>query len=209
MTPRECSRIGSERTVTRRTMLAGTTLVALGSLAGCLDDDENGDDDGNGNGNGNGNDDENGNGNENGNGDQNDNGDENDDENGDENGNDNGDENGDEEELFEIDPGTTIEFDGITSGWIGIEPDEIAGVSNPTLVLEEGEVYEIGWSMGDGTFHNIAIRDEEAQIVDNLRTPEVSDPGEDQWLEFEASEEMAQYVCEPHSGLMVGEIVVE
>ncbi|EMA45741.1 twin-arginine translocation signal domain-containing protein [Halobiforma nitratireducens] len=110
---------------------------------------------------------------------------------------------------YEIDPGTAIELDGQTPGWVGIAPGEIEGEENPTLILQEGEEYEIGWTEGDGSPHNIAIWDDDGDVVDDLATPEVSDPGDDQWLEFTASDEMAEYVCEPHETTMIADIVVE
>jgi len=105
-----------------------------------------------------------------------------------------------------IEPGTAIEFDGQTGGWVGISPTEIEGETNPTLDLVEGEMYEIGWTTGDGAPHNIAIHDEDDSVVDGLSTPITNDPGDDQWLSFEASSEMAHYVCEVHPGSMIGDI---
>src|SRR6056297_1401736 len=90
---------------------------------------------------------------------------------------------------IEIEPGTAIEFDGQTSGWEGLAPSAIEGEVNPTLVLQEGETYEIGWTVGDGAQHNIEIRKESDEVVDGLQTEVVTEP-EDQWLEFEASPEM-------------------
>ncbi|WP_254862729.1 cupredoxin domain-containing protein [Halovivax gelatinilyticus] len=110
---------------------------------------------------------------------------------------------------FEIEPDTQIEFDGQTEGWIGIAPDDIEGEENPTLVLEEGESYEIGWTEGDGATHNIEIRDDDGEVVDDLETDFTDSPDDDQWLEFEASDEMTTYVCEPHETTMVGDIEVE
>ncbi|OVE86458.1 hypothetical protein B2G88_05515 [Natronolimnobius baerhuensis] len=130
-----------------------------------------------------------------------------DDDDGNGNGNGNGEDNGGEAEALE--PGTEIELDGQTAGWEAIAPDAIAGETNPTLVLEEGESYELGWSEGDGQDHNIEIRDDNGDVVDDLETDEVSDPDDDQWLEFEASSDMAEYVCDPHEGSMAGDIDVQ
>lgn len=113
----------------------------------------------------------------------------------------------DEEELLE--PGTQVELSRETGGWVGIEPDGIEDEENPTLFLEAGEEYEIGWTEGDGGEHNIAIHDGEGDVVDGLSTDVTSDPGNYQWVEFEASDESAEYVCEPHLGTMVGSIVVQ
>jgi len=122
---------------------------------------------------------------------------------------DNGDDGDDEAESFDIEPGTDIELDGQTGGWVGIAPSEIEGVENPTLVLEEGGDYEIGWSEGDGQGHNIEIRDGDDAVVDNLSTDIVDEPDDDQWLEFTADAEMADYVCEPHANAMRGSLEVE
>ncbi|WP_148680468.1 plastocyanin/azurin family copper-binding protein [Halovivax ruber] len=108
-----------------------------------------------------------------------------------------------------IEPGTSIEFNGQTTAWVGIAPDSIADEENPPLTLQSGETYEIGWSEGDGAGHNIEIRDSNDEVINDLSTEVVSEPGDDQWLEFEASDEMAQYVCQPHQTTMVGEISVE
>ncbi|TYT60789.1 plastocyanin/azurin family copper-binding protein [Natrialba swarupiae] len=126
-------------------------------------------------------------------------------------GNGNGNGNGDDGvDGIAIDPGTDIRFDGQTAGWEGLEPSSIESEQNPTLVLEEGGEYTIGWTEGDGAFHNIEIRDDGDDVVDDLQTDETDDDEpDDQILEFEASAEMAQYVCEPHETTMVGDLQVE
>ncbi len=122
----------------------------------------------------------------------------------------NGDEEPEDDENGEaIEPDTRIEFDAQTSGWVGIEPEEIADEENPTLTLQEGESYEIGWEEGDGQQHNIEIRDEDDEVVDDLETEITDEGGDDQFLEFEASEEMVTYICEPHEGTMIGDIEIE
>ena len=110
---------------------------------------------------------------------------------------------------FEIEPDEQIVFDGQTPGWVGKEPDDIDGEENPTLILQAGEEYEIGWDEGDGSNHNIEIWDEDDELVEDYETDIVDDPDDDQMLEIEASEEMAYYVCEPHQDTMRGEIQVE
>ncbi|ELY58463.1 blue (type 1) copper domain-containing protein, partial [Natronococcus amylolyticus DSM 10524] len=90
----------------------------------------------------------------------------------------------------------------------GIEPEAIEGEQNPTLILEEGEEYEIGWPEGDGVRHNIEIWDEDGDVVDDYETDLTDDPGDDQILTITATEEMAAYRCRPH-GSMEGEIRVE
>lgn len=121
----------------------------------------------------------------------------------------NGDDAGDgDADGFEIDPGSEILFEGKTSGWVGLEPAEIEGEKNPTLVLRDGEDYEIGWTEGDGSRHNIEIWDDDGDVVEGHETALTNDPGDDQLLSITATEEMAAYRCRPHSS-MQGEIRVE
>ncbi|TYL38971.1 hypothetical protein CV102_09420 [Natronococcus pandeyae] len=120
-----------------------------------------------------------------------------------------GDEGEQTDDRYEIAPGESITLDGVTSGWVGIAPSEIEGEANPTLVLEEGAEYEIGWVDSDGMSHNVELRDEGDEVVDDYTTELTDDPGDDQFLEFEASRELAYYVCHPHEAVMRGRIHVE
>ena len=114
------------------------------------------------------------------------------------------------EESIELEPGADIRFSGQTAHWEGLAPSALEGVENPTLVLQEGEQYSIGWTEGDGMLHNLQIRTDSGEVVDDLTTGDpVTDPGERQPLEFTASSEMAQYACHPHEITMVGTIRVE
>jgi len=105
-------------------------------------------------------------------------------------------------------PTTTFEFRGAIGGWEGIAPSSIEGATNPTLTLQEGETYKLGWTEGDGFGHNIAIRDANGNVIDDLATERTTDPGDGEWLTFTATSEMAEYVCEPHQSTMVGDIEV-
>jgi hypothetical protein len=109
-----------------------------------------------------------------------------------------------------IDPGETILLEGYTSGWVGAEPSEIEGEENPTLVLQDGEDYEIAWEQGDGSSHDLVLWDEDEEVVDDYETPPTTepDPEGDQLLEFTATDEIAYYRCTPH-GNMQGEIEIE
>ncbi|ELY45661.1 plastocyanin/azurin family copper-binding protein [Natronorubrum sulfidifaciens] len=118
--------------------------------------------------------------------------------------------NGDDgDDTYDIEAGTEIVLYAETAGWIGEEPADIDEVTNPTLVLEEGEDYTIGWNEGDGQTHNIEIRNDDGDVVDDLETEEVSEGGDDQFLDFTASEEMSTYVCDPHETSMIGDLQVE
>ncbi|WP_230198531.1 cupredoxin domain-containing protein [Halopiger goleimassiliensis] len=106
-----------------------------------------------------------------------------------------------------IDPETEIELIGETQGWQGEAPDDIADEENPTLTLQEGESYDITWENGDGAEHNIEIRDDNDEVVDDYQTDTMGEEGETQTLEIdEVTDEMATYVCEPHETTMVGDI---
>ncbi|ADB60875.1 blue (type 1) copper domain protein [Haloterrigena turkmenica DSM 5511] len=100
----------------------------------------------------------------------------------------------------------TIELGGETSGWQGVAPDDIAGETNPTLELEAGTTYELTWENLDGQPHNFVIESEGGEQLE--RTDLLMEQGETQTLEFEATSEMAEYYCEPHSATMRGEISV-
>ncbi|WP_092906431.1 PQQ-dependent sugar dehydrogenase [Halostagnicola kamekurae] len=100
----------------------------------------------------------------------------------------------------------TIELGGEVSGWQGVAPSEIEGETNPTLELEAGTTYEVIWENLDGLPHNFVIVDDEGTELE--RTDLLSEQGATQTLEFEASSEMAEYYCEPHSATMRGEISV-
>ncbi|PGF16038.1 hypothetical protein CP556_07845 [Natrinema sp. CBA1119] len=100
---------------------------------------------------------------------------------------------------FEIEPGAEVLFSGETVEWVGLEPSRIEGISNPTLVLEAGEEYTIGWTENNGSMHNIEIWNDDEEVVNGLETELVTDPGEEQKMTVTASEEMTLYVCHPHN----------
>lgn len=101
----------------------------------------------------------------------------------------------------------TIELLGERSGWVGVAPEGIADTTNPTLELGEvGGTYRIEWENGDGLTHNFVIRDEAGDVLE--KTELVSSEGGTASVEFEATEEMVEYLCQPHPSAMNGEIVV-
>jgi len=108
------------------------------------------------------------------------------------------DETEEENDEFEIAGGETIVVDGYDTHWEGIEPSEMEGVENPTLILEDGEEYEMEWINADGGVHNLEIHDEDDNLIDDLQTEDVSEEGESASLTFTASEEMAEYICAYH-----------
>ncbi len=100
----------------------------------------------------------------------------------------------------------TIRLGGKTSGWVGREPAEIDGVINPTLELEPGTTYRITWENVDGMRHNIALLD--ADRVAIRRTEFMSEAGATQTIEFTATEEMVEYICQAHIASMSGDILI-
>ncbi|MFC7240659.1 plastocyanin/azurin family copper-binding protein [Saliphagus sp. GCM10025317] len=88
-------------------------------------------------------------------------------------------------------------FEARTSHFTGLEPSAIADERNPTLSLTEGERYTITWHNADGHVHNVEIRDENEDVVQDYRT-EPTD-AESQSLTFEATADAAAYVCDLHA----------
>ncbi|GAB7093188.1 hypothetical protein JCM30237_03400 [Halolamina litorea] len=101
----------------------------------------------------------------------------------------------------------TFKLSGVRSGWEGLEPESIAGTQNPTLEMSEvGGQYKIEWENGDGLTHNLVIINGDGDVLH--RSDTVSTEGDSTSIEFTATEEMAEYYCEPHPSAMRGQIVV-
>lgn len=100
-------------------------------------------------------------------------------------------------------------FEGRIQAWTGIEPGLIAGDSNPTIVLFEGETYDFSWINKDGGIHNLEIQGEDGSIVDEYAS-DSTDTQEDEvsLSNVVASEEMARYVCRYHWNSQAGDIQV-
>ncbi|WIV67836.1 cupredoxin domain-containing protein [Natrialbaceae archaeon AArc-T1-2] len=99
-----------------------------------------------------------------------------------------------------------IELDGLSSNWIGVSPDHIDGVENPTLRLVAGREYDLTWTNADGAAHNVAMLDEDGDVVEDYETDLVGDIGERQTLTFTATDEIVEYYCEPHPTNMRGSV---
>lgn len=97
-----------------------------------------------------------------------------------------------------------FEFEGITSGWMGVAPSDIRGVENPTLNLEAGATYEFYWENGDGAPHNVIIEDASGNTLEQT---ELISSGT-QTLQFTATEDMDTYYCEVHPSQMRGAVEV-
>ncbi|TYL37388.1 PKD domain-containing protein [Natronococcus pandeyae] len=101
-------------------------------------------------------------------------------------------------------------FEGVIEEWTGIEPEFIEGESNPTITLIEGQEYDFRWVNGDGVTHNLEIRDEDDEIIEDYQSEDVGEEGEETILEgVVATEEMDVYICTYHEGTQVGDIEIE
>lgn len=103
--------------------------------------------------------------------------------------------------------GQEIQLVGMIEAWEGVAPADIEGQTNPTLALTAGQDYTVTWENGDGAPHNFAIRDSNGENV--IASDIMGEEGETQSVQFTASEEMAQYVCEVHPSSMVGEVQMD
>jgi len=97
-------------------------------------------------------------------------------------------------------------MDGDREGWEATSPQDVAGQTNPTLTLREGEEYTVTWTNVDGTPHNFVVQDGDGESL--TETEIVGDEGAIRTLTFTASEEMAQYICTVHPSSMVGDIEI-
>ncbi|ARS91052.1 cupredoxin domain-containing protein [Natrarchaeobaculum aegyptiacum] len=101
-------------------------------------------------------------------------------------------------------------FEGRTEAWVGIEPEIIEDEENPTITLIEGQEYDFRWVNGDGVTHNLEIRDDGDEIIDDYQSEDVTEEGEETTLEgVTATEEMVTYICTYHEATQVGDITVE
>ena len=99
---------------------------------------------------------------------------------------------------------TTIRLGGKIPGWVGRAPAQIQDKTNPTLELQAGRQYRITWENVDGAQHNIALLDADRNVIQ--QTPGMSNEGTTQTIEFTATKEMTEYVCQFHKASMRGDI---
>lgn len=100
--------------------------------------------------------------------------------------------------------GTEFKLGGKITGWVGRAPSSIEGQTNPTLKLQVGQKYSITWENVDGMPHNVAILDANGNVLKGTKV--ISEKGATQTLEFQATEEMAEYYCKVHPNSMRGTI---
>ncbi len=102
------------------------------------------------------------------------------------------------------DVATSFFIGGEVAGWQALQQGPISEGVNPTLNLETGRRYEVTWRNLDGLPHNFAIVDSNGNVL--LATDIMSRQGETQTVTFEATERMAEYLCQVHPSSMRGEI---
>lgn len=101
-------------------------------------------------------------------------------------------------------------FEGRVQAWTGLEPAMIDGEDNPTITLIDGQEYDFRWVNADGVLHNMEIRDENGEIIDEYQSDDVDEEGEEATIEgVTATEEMTTYICAYHESSQVGDIEVE
>lgn len=98
-------------------------------------------------------------------------------------------------------------LDGYTEAWEGVAPEPIQGEENPTLVLFEGNEYTVTWENRDGAPHDFTLWDENEEEI--ASTEQTDEEGETLELTFEATSEIAQYVCTVHPNTMIGDVQIE
>ena len=90
--------------------------------------------------------------------------------------------------------------------WQGVSPDDIGGLTNPTLSLTAGETYTVEWTNVAGGENNFVIADGDGNEV--LSSDTISEQGATQTVEFTATEEMAAYYSSAHPDTQRGSIDV-
>lgn len=108
---------------------------------------------------------------------------------------------GSEEPLNDV---GEIRLEALAEGWEGVEPESIAGDVNPLLQLEVGTEYEVIVENGDGEEHTLELRDDDDEVLES--SGEVEGDGDTATLAFEASTDVARYVCGYHEDRMRGTI---
>lgn len=101
------------------------------------------------------------------------------------------------------DDATAIVLGGHVSGWLGLAPDSIANEPNPTLRLRPGQQYRVVWINLDGARHEWLLKGDEGVVA---RTEAAERVGAARSTTFEATESLAEYLCEYHPEQMRGAV---
>lgn len=92
-----------------------------------------------------------------------------------------------------------------TTGWRGIEPEEINGELNPELTFRPGKSIRIRWKNLDGVRHKFVIQDSTDHTLEESKS--ATQRGATRTIRFESKQEMTTYVCPDHSIQMTGSIL--
>ena len=102
---------------------------------------------------------------------------------------------------------TQVTIESSVDGWVGVEPAEIEGQTNPTIDLVSGDPYAFTWNNVDGIPHDLTIRNAAGDVL--LQTETVGQSGTSRTLEFTPTEEMVEYLCTVHPQAMVGDLAID
>ncbi|WP_265109939.1 PKD domain-containing protein [Halosolutus halophilus] len=119
---------------------------------------------------------------------------------------------GDGDGAADADWGSVEEFyfSGQVSHWGAEEPAFLEGEENPTITLIEGQEYTFRWYNNDGITHNMEIRDENDEVIEDYQSEDVGTEGEEASIEgVTATQEMTTYICQYHSSTQVGDIEIQ
>lgn len=92
-----------------------------------------------------------------------------------------------------------------TTGWRGIEPEEVNGELNPELKFRPGKSIRVRWKNLDGVRHTFVIEDSLGRTLEESKP--ASERGETRSLTFESTQEMTTYICPSHAVQMTGSIL--
>lgn len=102
--------------------------------------------------------------------------------------------------------GTEIETAADSFSWVATEPDEMADTANPTLVVHEGEEYEIELSNAMDEDITFVLADPTGEVMESFSTMQAS--GGSETVTFTAESSMAMYYAEEHPEQMRGSVEI-
>lgn len=101
-------------------------------------------------------------------------------------------------------------LEGRLEAWTYVEPSAVVGdLENPTITLIEGNEYDFTWVNRDGATHNLEIRDEDGDVVEDYQSADVGQEGQEASIEgLVATPAMTTYICQFHPSSQVGDIEI-
>ncbi|RDZ40143.1 glycosyl hydrolase [Haloferax sp. Atlit-19N] len=102
--------------------------------------------------------------------------------------------------------GTEIETSADSFSWVATAPSEMEDTTNPTLVMHEGEEYEIELSNAMDEDITFMLADPTGEVMESFSTMQGS--GDSQTVSFTAESSMAMYYAEEHPEEMRGSVEI-